>query len=146
MKMDEKEFLKEKRYKLRPKHSQHTKDKISKSMGGKNSYTAFHRESREIMEKYLGRALRTEEIIHHIDGDQSNNKIENLELLQNKGKHNNLHREKREKNNYPYKVKGRTKEYYLERYHKFKKKCNCGRTFSHTKEILCLKCRRQNNG
>jgi len=33
-----------------------------------------------VIEKYIGRSLKTEEVIHHIDGDKSNNIIENLYL------------------------------------------------------------------
>lgn len=33
------------------------------------------------MEQRLGRALDRTEIVHHIDGDRSNNKPENLQLL-----------------------------------------------------------------
>lgn len=38
-------------------------------------------EHRLIMEAYLGRYLRPDEDVNHIDGDRSNNKIENLEVM-----------------------------------------------------------------
>ncbi|GEM_PF-3007992 len=38
-------------------------------------------EHRFEMEKYLGRELEKDEIVHHIDGNSFNNKIENLELM-----------------------------------------------------------------
>ena len=36
---------------------------------------------REIVEKHIGRKLKSNEHIHHKDGDSHNNKIENLEIL-----------------------------------------------------------------
>lgn len=49
---------------------------------GKREY-----EHRFIMEEYLGRKLIGEENIHHINGNRSNNRIENLKLYSNKAEH-----------------------------------------------------------
>jgi DNA invertase Pin-like site-specific DNA recombinase len=38
-------------------------------------------EHRYIMEQYLGRPLLRDEVVHHKDGDKTNNDIENLELM-----------------------------------------------------------------
>lgn len=38
------------------------------------------REHRLVMEKYLGRYLMPNEVVHHLDGDKENNKIDNLIL------------------------------------------------------------------
>lgn len=43
-------------------------------------------EHRVVMEKHLGRKLRGDEIVHHIDGNRKNNDIKNLQLM-NKIKH-----------------------------------------------------------
>ena len=49
------------------------------------------REHRIIMETKLGRKLLTLEIIHHIDGDKTNNDLTNLFLSNNSG-HQKAHR------------------------------------------------------
>jgi len=48
-------------------------------------------EHRLVMEKQLGRYLKPEERVHHIDGDKSNNVIDNLHLFHNESKHQKYH-------------------------------------------------------
>jgi uncharacterized protein (DUF1330 family) len=54
-----------------------------------NDYVYEHR---LVMEEFLGRYLTREEVAHHIDGDKSNNVIENLRLFQSKSAHMIYHR------------------------------------------------------
>ncbi len=48
-------------------------------------------EHRWVMESHLGRYLKPEERVHHIDGDKTNNVIENLHLFPNESKHQEYH-------------------------------------------------------
>lgn len=44
-------------------------------------------EHRHIMENHIGRRLRPTEVVHHKDNDILNNHIDNLELIDNQGRH-----------------------------------------------------------
>jgi len=46
---------------------------------------------RLVMEESLGRYLRPKEVVHHINGNVSDNRIENLELFDGIGKHISYH-------------------------------------------------------
>jgi hypothetical protein len=57
-------------------------------------------EHRLVMEKHLGRYLEPEEVVHHIDGNKENNKIENLSLFANNGNHIGYHDKQRKAFNF----------------------------------------------
>ena len=48
-------------------------------------------EHRLVIEEKLGRLLRPEEVVHHIDGDKTNNVPENLDLFKNNAAHASYH-------------------------------------------------------
>lgn len=56
-------------------------------MSHKNANGYAILEHRLVMAEHLGRPLRQEEVVHHIDGDNLNNDIENLQLLPNQATH-----------------------------------------------------------
>ena len=56
-------------------------------IGGKQK-----REHRAIIEKYLGRKLNNDEVVHHINHDKTDNRIENLEVMQ-RSLHISLHKQ-----------------------------------------------------
>lgn len=53
---------------------------------------SYIREHRLIMEKHLGRYLKSQEIVHHIDDNPSNNCLKNFILFKNCGYHCVFHR------------------------------------------------------
>lgn len=56
----------------------------------KNKYVYQHR---LIMEAFLNRYLAKEEVVHHINGIITDNRIENLMLFKNKKEHNDYHQQ-----------------------------------------------------
>lgn len=51
-------------------------------------------EHRVVMEEHLGRTLSPEEVVHHINEDTSDNRIENLKLFPDVASHTSYHRQK----------------------------------------------------
>lgn len=56
-----------------------------------NNY-GYNQEHRYVIESYLHRFLTLDEVVHHIDKDRSNNKIENLALFPSDNEHMWFHR------------------------------------------------------
>ena len=58
-----------------------------------NGKRVFIDEHRYVMQQFLGRKLKKNEVVHHIDGNKSNNNIENLQLM-TKEEHSRYHAKK----------------------------------------------------
>jgi len=56
-----------------------------------NNYVMEHR---LVMEEYLGRYLKKEEVVHHINKNRLDNRIENLMLFKNDMEHKKFHKRK----------------------------------------------------
>jgi len=56
--------------------------------GRKNGYVLVHK---KVMQDAIGRPLKREEVIHHIDGDKLNNNINNLYLCPSLSHHRDIH-------------------------------------------------------
>ncbi len=80
-----------------------------------------------VAEKMLGRNLTSEEVVHHIDENRSNNNPSNLMVFKTKGDHTRFHQTgKFEKEN----------DYYISPPNKC---CDCG-TIINSENIRCFKC------
>jgi len=56
------------------------------------SYNGYVKEHRLIMEKHIGRYLRPEEVVHHINLVKTDNRLSNLWLFKNQSEHGKHHR------------------------------------------------------
>ncbi|MBU0513640.1 MAG: HNH endonuclease [Proteobacteria bacterium] len=67
---------------------------VRKTPSGYLEFTRGEHKGRAVhvvmMEQLIGRRIRPQEIVHHVDGDRGNNKIDNLWLM-TRSEHSRLH-------------------------------------------------------
>ena len=76
----------------------------------KNSNKLVHRWAAE---KKLGRRLRPEEVVHHINRNKRDNSLENLQVFPNQKTHYEQHKEDAWNHGWKYSMTGRRKKYTL---------------------------------
>ncbi|MBR4419672.1 MAG: HNH endonuclease [Clostridia bacterium] len=75
------------------------KEKVRTGYWYENGYKVLYNNGNSIkehifvMQKYIGRKLKPNEVVHHMDGNKTNNDIHNLQLMTS-SEHSKLHREK----------------------------------------------------
>lgn len=63
----------------------------SKDLDNNIGWKSYKKEHKVIYEKFLGRELTKDEVIHHIDGDKLNNNLDNLVLINSDKNHRHIH-------------------------------------------------------
>lgn len=61
------------------------------NQNGKSKWSNYRKEHLIIAEEKIGRPLKDNEIVHHIDGNKLNNNPDNLDVLSSESKHREAH-------------------------------------------------------